>query len=96
MNVIRRLAPNKEYVIFMENYLKQGVLLGNEFDKLVHVEAPYFVLNFEGRVCQKIKDGVVTPYLKWEFCRDFIQRMHNEYGHFLLARMCDLVERRGW
>jgi hypothetical protein len=96
LNVMRGLAPNEEYVMFMETYLKENVLPGNEFDELVRVEAPYFALDADGRVCRKIKDGVLTPYLEWEFRGDLIQRMHNEYGHLSIAGMRDLVERRGW
>ena len=48
LNIMRGLVPNEEYAMFMETYLKENVLPGNEFDELVHVEAPYFALDADG------------------------------------------------
>ena len=61
---------------------------------MITLEAPHFVLS-EGRLMRMISEGVLTPYLEWEFRGDLIQRMHNEYGHLSLHGTKDLVARRG-
>jgi len=78
----------------------------NEYDKMIKLKALHFVLT-DGRLMRLISKGVITPeraftpristpYLKWEFRGDLIQRMHNEYEHLSLHGMKDLVMRRGW
>jgi Integrase zinc binding domain len=104
--VMQGLAPQEEYVSYMEEYLKNGTLPKNEYDQMIELEAPHFVLT-DGRLMRWISKGVITPegaftpgvstpYLEWEFRGDLIQRMHNEYGHLSLHGMKDLVVRRGW
>jgi Integrase zinc binding domain len=85
-----------EYVEHMEAYLRDNTLPGNEFDEFIKVEAKNFTVDEEGRVYRKIRDGVTAPYLEWLFRGDFIQRMHNEYGHLSYKGMTDLIERRAW
>ena len=89
------LAPHEEYVSYMEEYLEKGALPKNEYDEMIRLEAPHFVLN-EGRLMRKISEGVLTPYLEWEFRGDLVQGIYNEYGHLSLHGMKDLVVRRGW
>ena len=64
----------------MENYLWDSILPGNEFDELIKEELQHFVIE-DDRLLRKVGAGVEAPYLEWEFHGDFIQRMHNEYGH---------------
>ena len=45
---------------------------------------------------QKVADGVVAPYIEWEFRGDLIQRLHNEYGHLSAGGIGDLLRSRGW
>jgi RNase H-like domain found in reverse transcriptase/Reverse transcriptase (RNA-dependent DNA polymerase)/Integrase zinc binding domain/Retroviral aspartyl protease len=84
-----------EYVEHMEMYLTDRTLPGDEFDELVKTEAKNFVLN-DGRLYRKIREGVVAPYLEWLFRGDFIQKMHNEYGHLSYRGMTNLIETRAW
>jgi RNase H-like domain found in reverse transcriptase/Reverse transcriptase (RNA-dependent DNA polymerase)/Integrase zinc binding domain/Retroviral aspartyl protease len=84
-----------EYVEHMERYLTDRTLPGDKFDELVKIEAKNFVLN-DGRLYRKIREGVVAPYLEWLFRGDFIQKMHNEYGHLSYRGMTNLIETRAW
>ena len=95
LNVMRGLAPHEEYVQFMEEYLLKGTLPQNEFAELVRLEGPHFLIQ-EGRLVRRIAEGVTTPYLEWEFRGDFIQRMHEEYGHLSQRGMRDLVRTHAW
>ena len=45
---------------------------------------------------RRISEGVTAPYLEWEFRGDFIQRIHQEYGHLSQIGMRDLVRTRAW
>ena len=85
-----------EYVEYMGAYLKDRTLPGNEFDELIKVEAKNFTTDEEGRVHRRIREGVTAPYLEWLFRGDFIQRMHNEYGHLSYRGMTELIEGRAW
>jgi len=85
-----------EYVEYMGEYLANGALPKNEFDELIRAEATNFVLDNDGRVCRKLQHNITAPYLEWLFRGDFIQRMHNEYGHLSYRGMMNLVERRVW
>jgi len=91
------LAPEKdEYVVFMEAYLRDKTLPGNEFDELIKSEAPHFVI-VDDRLMRRVgAEGDEAPYLEWQFRGDFIQRMHNEYGHMSREGMNDLTLRRAW
>src|ERR1700694_4248190 len=91
------LAPEKdEYVVFMEAYLRDKTLPGNEFDELIKNEAPHFVI-VDDRLMRRVgAEGDEAPYLEWQFRGDFIQRMHNEYGHMSREGMNDLTLRRAW
>ena len=85
----------------MAGYLTNRRVPGDEFDKLIKLEAKNFVLN-DGRTYRRVRDGsvqggsVVAPYLEWLFRGDFIQRMHNEYGHLSYRGMMNLVETWAW
>jgi hypothetical protein len=92
--MMQGLAPHEEYVSNMEEYKKNGILPKNEYDQMIELEAPHFVL-MDGRLMRQISKGVYSPYLEWEFREDLIQRMHNEHGHLSLHGMKDLVVRRG-
>src|SRR5438552_18892777 len=94
LNVMRGLALHEEYVQFMEEYLLKGTLPQNEFVELVRLKAPHFLIQ-EGRLMWTI-EGVIAPYLEWEFVEDFIQRMHEKYGHLSQRGMRDLVWTRAW
>ena len=91
------LAPEKdEYVVFMEAYLRDKTLPGNEFDELIKNEALHFVI-VDDRLMRRVgAEGDEAPYLEWQFRGDFIQRMHNEYGHMSREGMNDLTLRRAW
>jgi hypothetical protein len=74
-------GPQEEYVQFMEEYLQSGHLPGNEWNELIQNESKNFVLK-DGQLQRKVgADGETSPYLEWLFGGDFIQRMHDEYGH---------------
>jgi transposase InsO family protein len=84
-----------EYVEHMEKYLMDKTLPGDEFDELIKIEAKNFILN-DGRLYRKVRDGITAPYLEWLFRGDFIQQMHNEYGHLSHRGMTNLLESRAW
>ena len=84
-----------EYVEHVAGYLTKGILPGNEFDEIIKIEAKNFMLN-DGCLYRRIRDDVTAPYLEWLFRGDFIQRMHNEYGHLIYRGMMNLVETRAW
>lgn len=94
--VVRDRNDVVEYVEYMEAYLRDNTLPGNKFDELIKSEAKNFTFDQNGRVCRRIRDDVTAPYLEWLFRGDFIQRMHNEYGHLSVSGMTDLIERRAW
>src|SRR5438046_6022292 len=81
-------ADHIEYVEHMGDYLTKGALPGDEFDELIKLEAKNFVLD-NGHLYRRVQNGgiqnggnsVTAPYLEWFFRGDFVQRMHNEYGH---------------
>ena len=83
----------EEYVKYMENYLQDSTLPENEFDELIKEESRHCVIQ-DDRLLRKVGAGVEAPYLEWEFHADFIQRMHNEYGHMSQEGMKDLVQER--
>src|SRR5579859_1649708 len=80
----------------MGEYLTNGTLPKNEFDELIRTEATNFVLDSDGRVCRKLQDNITASYLEWLFRGDFIQRMHNEYGHLSYRGLMNLIERWAW
>jgi hypothetical protein len=84
-----------EYVEHMGKYLTDGTLPGDEFDELIKIEAKNFVLN-DNRLYRKVSDDVSAPYVEWLFRGDFIQRMHNEYGHLSYRGLANLIETRAW
>jgi hypothetical protein len=80
----------EEYVQFMEEYLQSRRLPGNEWDTLIENESTHFVLE-EGQLQRKVgANGETSPYLEWLFRGDFIQRMHDEYGHLSRESVQDL------
>jgi hypothetical protein len=91
----REQGSQIEYVEHIGKYLMDETLPGDEFDELIKVEAKNFILN-DSRVYRKIRDNVTAPYLEWLFRGDFIQRMHNEYGHLTYRGMMNLIEARAW
>jgi len=91
----RKKEDRIEYVEHMAEYLMNGNLPGEEFDELIRIEAKNFILN-EMRLYRKIREGVMAPYLEWLFRGDFIQRMHNEYGHLSSCGMMNLTETWAW
>ena len=85
-----------EYVEHMGNYLTKGTLPGDEFDELIKLEAKNFLLK-DDHLYRRVRDGgIIAPYLDWLFRGDFIQRMHNEYGHLSYRGMMNLIETRAW
>ena len=102
----REQANRIEYIEHMGDYLTKGALPGDEFDELIKLEAKNFVLD-GGHLYRWVRDGsvrdgstrdggIMAPYLEWLFRGDFIQRMHNEYGHLSYPGMMNLVETRAW
>jgi hypothetical protein len=98
LNVMRGLAPNEEYVMYMEDYLKMESVpeSGKEFEELIKLEARHFAFDEEGRLVRRVAPGVVAPYIEWEFRGDLVQRLHDEYGHLSAEGMKNLIETRGW
>ena len=84
-----------EYVEHMGKYLADGTLPRDEFDELIKIEAKNFILN-DSRLYRRIRDDVIAPYTEWLFRGDFIQQMHNEYGHLSYRGMMNLIETRAW
>ena len=84
-----------EYVEHMKKYLTDEILPDDKFDELIKIEVKNFVL-IDGHLHWKIRDGITPPYLEWLFHRDFIQRMHNEYGYLPYHGITNLLKSRAW
>jgi hypothetical protein len=95
--IVERESANRvEYAEYMGDYLRDKTLPKNEFDEMIKLEAKNFELDQDGRILRKVREDLFTPYLEWLFRGDFIQRMHNEYGHLSYRGMMNLVEIRAW
>ena len=54
-------------------------------------EVDKFVLE-DGVLHRKVKEGIMAPYIDFQFRGDLMQRMHDQYGHLSYANLVNVLE----
>ena len=92
------LQKVEDYVPCIRQFLqdKSFPYDASESDKAqIVAEVDKFVL--EDRVLhRKVKEGVVAPYIDFQFRGDLMQKMHDQYGHLSYANLVNVLESRAW
>src|SRR5436305_374185 len=92
------LQKVEDYVPYIRQFLqdKSFPLEASESDKAqIVAEVDKFVLE-DGVLHRKVKEGVVAPYIDFQFRGDLMQKMHDQYGHLSYANLVNVLESRAW
>ena len=58
-------------------------------------DAAKFVLD-DGVLHRKVKEGIIAPYIDFQFRGDLMQKMHEQYGHLSYQSLANILESRAW
>ena len=68
----------------------------NELNKAqIIAEVANFVLE-DGVLHRKVKEGIMAPYIDFQFRGDLMQKMHDQYGHLSYTNLVNVLESRAW
>ena len=68
----------------------------NKVDRVKIIqEAENFILE-DGVLFRKVREGIVAPYIDFQFRGDLMQKMHDQYGHLSYASLANVFESRAW
>ena len=68
----------------------------NESDKSkIVTDVENFVLQ-DGVLYRKMKEGIIAPYIEFQFRGDLMQRMHDQYNHLSYRNLANVLESRAW
>ena len=68
----------------------------NESDKSkIVTDVENFVLQ-DGVLYRKVKEGIIAPYIEFQFRGDLMQRMHDQYDHLSYRNLANVLESRAW
>ena len=77
------LSKAEDYVPYVHQFL-QDFSLPDDADEMTRAqivaEVDKFVLE-DGVLHRKVKEGIMAPYIDFQFQGDLMQRMHDQYGH---------------
>ena len=59
------------------------------------VEVDKYTLE-DGVFYRKMKEGIVAPYIDFQFRGDLMQKIHNQYEHLSYAALVNVLESRAW
>ena len=59
-------------------------------------DADKFILDDDGVLYRKVKEGIMAPYIDFQFRGDLMQKMHNQYGHLSYQSLANILESRAW
>ena len=88
----------EDYVPFVRAFLQERTFpsdaSASEQTQLIS-EVDKFVL--EDRVLfRKVKEGIIAPYVDFQFRGDLMQKMHDQYGHMSHRNLMNILESRAW
>jgi Integrase zinc binding domain len=90
----------EEYVPYIRQFLQDHSISEDASDSnraQIIAEAAKFVLK-DGVLHRKVKEGegITAPYIDFQFRRDLMQKMHDQYGHLSLQGLANVLESRAW
>ncbi|TMI79079.1 MAG: DDE-type integrase/transposase/recombinase, partial [Bacteroidetes bacterium] len=50
----------------------------------------------DGVLFRKVKEGIIAPYIDFQFRGDLMQKMHDQYGHLSYVNLINILESRAW
>ena len=81
------LRNTEDYVPYIRQFLQDHSFPADagELNKTqIIAEMDKFALE-DGVLYRKVKEGIITPYIDFQFRGDLMQRMHDQYGHLSCA-----------
>ena len=87
-----------DYVPYVRQFLQDHLFPAdaNELERTqIIAEVDKFVLE-DGVLHRKVKEGIMAPYIDFQFRGDLMQRIHDQYGHLSYTNLVNVLETRAW
>ena len=94
---IHAMVLSEDYIPHIEQYLNDGSLpQDSRLRSQVLDHASSFAISDE-RLHRRLPDGQLVPYIEPLFRADFIQRIHDQFGHLRsYGSIANAIESRAW
>ena len=92
------LQSTDDYVPYIRQFLEDYSFPENT-DEVTRTQVIAEVDKFlfvDGVLHRKVKEGIIAPYIDYQFRGDLMQRMHDQYGHLSYANLVNVLESRAW
>ena len=98
LNVLTEVCSTEDYVTYIRQFLEHKKwpekMDGGKRTTAIQ-EADKFVLE-DGTLFRTVKEGVLAPYIDFQFRGDFMQTIHDQYGHLSFSNLSDILQSRAW
>ena len=85
------------YISYIKQFLLDGTLPNEaEMREQVMHHVNDFRLDEDQSLMRKLRNGETAPYIEPLFRGDFMQSLHQQFGHLSYASIANAVESRGW
>jgi hypothetical protein len=103
LNSISGRERQEDYIPCIREFLEAHTLPRDEQnrEKVIKQAQDFVLLDAENKkeekiLYRKIREGVVAPYVEFEFRGDLMQKIHEQYGHLSYPALENIFESRAW
>src|SRR5438552_11956873 len=92
------LQNAEDYVPYVRQFLEDRVFPtdADESDRAQIVAEVSKFVHDDGVLFRKVKEGIIAPYIDFQFRGDLMQKMHDQYGHLSYVNLFNILESRAW
>ena len=95
--ILNTMIQHEEFIPYLKTFLIDHTLPEDAaMREKVMREAHAYALDEDQGLLRKIGDDKTAPYIEPVFRGDFMERLHQQFGHLSYRGMANAVETRGW
>jgi hypothetical protein len=95
LDVMNAIADKEAYIPCIQKFLdKRALPIENDLKEMVVKNTDRFLLDEEGRLLHKVREGVIAPYIEPLFRGDYMEHMHSQFGHPSHPSFASVLETR--
>jgi hypothetical protein len=96
LSVMNIISDKEAYIPYIQKFLEETALpIENDLKEVVLKNVDRFLLDEEGRLLRKVREGVTAPYIEPLFRGDCMERIHRQFGHLSHPQALQVRWRQG-